>query len=119
MNVYLIVLEGGGDVDIKVVDQETYDWITSDDLGQPPGSEEETMWEDQSVPASQLAKMKSKEGEHYQPPMITSGSWDNDRAIHCCAADGYDTEYDSIKEALKDIRKKGDEMEDEYHGGIY
>jgi hypothetical protein len=32
MNVFLVVLAGGGDLYVSVVDQETFDWITSDDL---------------------------------------------------------------------------------------
>jgi len=119
MNVYLVTLEGGGDRYIKVVDQETYDWITSDDMGRPEGEDNSSSWEDQLVPASQIAKMKKQRGEDYEPVSITSGSWDNDRAIAALSADGYDDDYDSIKEALRDIKKKGDEMEDEYHGCMY
>lgn len=117
--VYLVTLEGGGDLYVKVVDQETFDWITSDDPGIPEAESDDddgvTLWEDQTVPPSQVAKLKAI-GDY--PVEITSGSWENDRAIAAQPADGYDT-YDTVAEALKAIRRNKAELEDEYHGGMY
>ena len=117
MKVYLIVLTGQGDTFIKVVDEETFEWIVSDDLGQPKGEEDASSWEDQLVPASQIEKIKEEEGE-YDPLRITIGSYDNDRALAAKPCGDYDTYY-SIKEAMKAIKSHGDELEDEYQGYIY
>ena len=89
--VYLVVLEGGGDLYVKVVDEETFDWICSG---------------------------KGWCREKFEGPGVTSGSLDNDRAIHAIPADGYDTYY-TIKEAMQAIKKHGDELEDEYQGCMY
>lgn len=130
--VYLVILEGGGDMYIKVVDQETFDWICSDDMGCPEGfdpmEENSYSWNDQLVPASQIAKMQALHKEHFKKGWcfteefdgvsLSRGSWDNDRAIHAVPADGYD-DYTTVKEALQAIKKHGDEMEDEYQGCMY
>ena len=121
---YLVILNGGGDNFIKVVDQETFDWICSDDGGFPADYDDDSSWIDQIVPTSQLEKMKAE--WNALTPMqpvefefrITSGSWDNDRAIGAKPADGYDT-YDTVKEAKKAIKHNGDKLEDEYQGDMY
>jgi hypothetical protein len=45
---YLVLLEGGGDLYVKVVDQETFDWICSDDMGQPAdfNEDDDSSWID-------------------------------------------------------------------------
>jgi|HubBroStandDraft_3_1064219.scaffolds.fasta_scaffold192108_2 hypothetical protein len=114
MNVYIVSLDGGGDLFVKIVNGETYNWITSDDPGRPAECGD-TSWEDQLVPRSQIEKLK--QGNNY-PLYITSGSWENDRAIHARSADGYG-DYDTIRDALRAINNKGDELIDEYHGCFY
>lgn len=125
--VYLVVLSGGGDTYIKIVDEETWNWITSDDMGQAPADEDESSWEDQIVPPSQIAKMKANHekytkkwgvNDQFYPLQITSGSWENDRALAAMPADGYDN-YDSFKEAMTAIKDNGDIFEDEYEGYFY
>ena len=122
--VYLIHLEGGGDTFLKVVDKETFDWVTSDDLGQPEGTSKDEgiitvhMWEDQLIPASQIAKIKEEEGDDYDPIQITSGSYDNDRALAARPADGYDTYY-TVREVMQAIKANNGELIDEYSGYIY
>ena len=119
--VYLVILSGGGDTYIKVVDQETFDWICSDDMGLPENYDPMNggSWEDQLVPVSQVAKMKMEQEEYECYPLtITRGSWDNDRAIAACPADEYDS-YDTVTEATKAIQKHGDVLEDEYQGCMY
>ncbi len=118
LGVYLIVLQGGGDTYAKVVDEETYNWVTSDDMGQPQDMEDENCWEDQLVPASQVTKLKALgDGDAY-PLMITSGSWENDRAIAARCMDGYE-ECDTVAEALDDIRRNGHKLVDQYNGCMY
>lgn len=115
MNIYLITLEGQGDIYIKPVDEETFNWVTSNDEGRPAGAENESGWEDQLVPASQRTKMEAA-GDW--PVEITLGSYDNDRALFAHPSGDYDTYY-TLKEAFKAIRQHGDEVVDEYHGYIY
>lgn len=117
-NVYLLLLEGQGDLVVTVVDKETFDWVTSDDLGRRPEDAGRTHWDDQLVPASQIAKMKADEGEAYQPVWITIGSWDNDRALAAKPADGY-KQYSRVTDAMKAIKKRGDKLVDEFAGCIY
>jgi len=115
--VYLIVLRGQGDTEIKVVDKETFDWITSSDPGH--GLKEMPIsWDDMNTPASQLAKMK-KQDDTFWSVYLTCGSWENDRALACAAADGYAESYGTIKSAMNTITKKGDVLTNEYHGEIY
>ena len=130
MKMYLIILSGGGDIYIKVVDQETFDWICSDDMGQPADFDDDTSWVDQIVPAPQLARQKVAweayeakwhihgEGAVFEGVRLTRGSWDNDRAIAALPADGYKT-YQSVTEATRAIQKHGDVLEDEYQGYMY
>ena len=54
MNVYLVLLEGGGDLDVKVVDEETFAWITSPTM--PEGLTSSSSIEDPEVPPSQINK---------------------------------------------------------------
>ena len=122
MNVYLIVLEGGGDLEIKVVDEETFKWVTSDDMGKadpPKKGDSRYHWEDQLVPKSQIKKMKTEYGAYYEPLTITSGSWDNDRAVAARCADGYSEYMYTIKDTFQTIQQKGDVLVDEYRGYIY
>lgn len=135
---YLVILtDGGGDTYYKVVDQETFDWICSDDPGRPEDGKgcDEYSWPDQLVPPSQAVKMKADHDDYQKkygnpindpdeeedgewPLRLSSGSWENDRAIAARPADGYD-DYDSVIDATRAIKKHGDELEDEYHGCMY
>lgn len=114
--VYLLTLEGGGDRYLTVVNKETYEWITSEDLGQPAGSQGKSSWEDQLVPPSQVEPLKSA---GLYPLRITIGSYDNDRALAARPMEGYERDYDSIRELMAAIRKNRHELIDEYDGCIY
>ena len=134
MKVYLVTLSGGGDTFRKIVDEETFNWICSDDPGKPQGTDENAYsWIDQLIPASQLAKMKATHEEYSKRCLLSggknhdffaglylsSGSWENDRAIAARAADGYLDDYFSTKEVMKAIKDHGDELEEEYDGYMY
>ena len=125
MNVYLVLLEGGGDLDVKVVDEETFAWITSPTM--PEGLTSSSSIEDPEVPPSQINKRAAQDkldaddaswGIKPAPVRITRGSWDNDRALQALSADGYDM-YSEVREAFAAVKLKGDEIVDEYHGCIY
>jgi hypothetical protein len=118
LKVYLIILTDQGDTKIKVVDQETWDWINSDDLGRHPNLEGASSWTDLLVPQSQLKKILDDNNGYH--PHLTIGSWQNDRAMWSCNADGYvEGYYGSVEDAMEAIEKNGHELTDEYHGSIY
>lgn len=124
MNIYLLVLSGQGDTDVKPVDEEAYNWITSEDLGRPETFEEdedEHGWYDRIVPASQLELLQKdadKFGGEVERVYITIGSYDNDRALFAKPVEGYAT-HDSVADAIKEITAKGDTLVDSYEGCIY
>lgn len=105
---YIIALSGQGDTYVKVVDKTTYDWIVG-----PVGTESNSKgeWKDTLCPQVQLDLMRSA-------PMITSGSWENDRALSCESTDGYE-QYSSITAAVKAIKKKRHKLAGDYEGFIY
>lgn len=120
MEVYLIKLtDGGGDTDYKIVDQETWDWINSNNMGQPSNIKKgDVLWVDQLVPKSQLELMKKEYLEDDFEPEISIGSWTNDRAILARSVRPYGT-YSSVKDVMNALRKHGDELVDEYEGCLY
>lgn len=107
MNIYLIVLEGQGDVTITPVDQETWDWL----FKVPPDFKNKSSMKDPDVPASQQAK-----GNNHVS--ITRGSWENDRALAALPADGYTTYY-TVRSAMTALKNNNDTLVDEYQGCIY
>lgn len=118
-SVYLIVLTGQGDVEVKVVDKETFDWVTSTNPGRREiGDARGSSWIDALVPESQKPKILKEYGREGREVRLTSGSWQNDRMISARPADGYES-YDRLADALKAVKKAGDEVEDTVEGCIY
>lgn len=137
----LILTDGGGDKTIKVIDEETWNWVTSSDPGQPANFNPERdgyAWYDPLVPASQIEKIKKecpidpsdfaemteeerKENPYdYEHPQLSTGSWENDRLIYCMSADGFeDCYFETVREAGRAIRKNGHIFADELHGVMY
>jgi hypothetical protein len=118
--VYLLILSGQGDTQVKIVEEETFKWVTSPDDGR---SAEETLahinsWEDKNVPASQIALMKKILGDEYEPVRLGGGSWTNDRALAAQPIEGYPDCW-SIIDSLRAAKAKGDEVEDTYEGYLY
>jgi hypothetical protein len=117
--VYLIRLTGGGDIDEKFVDEEAWNWITSNDMGQRPQDVGESCWEDRLMPAS-IKTLLTNEGWTTNNMKITSGSWDNDRALMCLenvSVDWSKLDLGSMRDSLK---QQGFEYTGEiYEGCIY
>jgi len=122
MNVHLIILIGQGDTEIKIVDEETFTWIksppdqpTSDD----PRYINKCTWIDSQMPQSQKDKLRAIDGN--ENVIITSGSWENDRALQACNANGYEDIWpDSVGHAVKIIGWRDDSLQEEsYEGCIY
>lgn len=125
--VYLIRLEGGGDVEERWIDEEAWNWITSDDKGQRPEDIGESMWTDQNVPESILQALEDEHKKYGYPGarnprevQITSGSWDNDRALTCPSNVSLDLsklDYGALRDSLAE---QGFEYTGEvYEGAIY
>lgn len=114
MKVYLLTLQGAGDTEATVVDEETFAWVTSEDPGRPDNQSEEFLssWPDQLVPESALNRMDER-------PILTSGSWQNDRALCAPAAEGYKEVFWTVKEATDAIKERGDEIAGSWEGHIY
>ena len=104
--IFIIVLTGQGDTDIKVVNQETWEWIIKDTefpLGEnsiyeiPPGMEETAF--------------------------ITIGSSYNDKALAVQTnVPGYednDDEYFDLADIFRMVSEQGDKVVDQFHGYIY
>jgi hypothetical protein len=109
VDVFLVVLTGQGDIEVKVIDKDTWDWLNGPS-GRPDGK---SSWLDPFVPATQLALQPEKGYWN-----LTSGSWENDRALLLNSTGAYKT-YWSRREALAAIRRMGDTVVDEYEGFIY
>ncbi len=117
--VYLIILSAiDGDYTTKVVDKETFDWLSKRPIF-PSGI---TGIEDPDVPSVQIQELSKvdKYGDTAYPVTITIGSWENDRAMDARSLFGYDEYYcEPMMKVFADIAKNGDEVVDEYHGMIY
>lgn len=88
---YLVILQGQGDTDIKLVTQETWDWIDSPYTGK----------------AEVIPETKTK-----MTP--TSGSYDNDRALRASGVP-----FERTRDAYKWALENSVEIVDEYIGYIY
>ena len=115
MNYYLIWLQGQGDTYVKVVDDETWQWITNRNHSIP-------------CPASVLERAKARRGEEFEAPFETSGSsYRNDRALYAPGIEVNGIVMDSctdLSEAVLDIadwrRVLGiATFTDSFEGGIY
>jgi hypothetical protein len=128
VKLYLITLAGGGDIDLKLVDQETWDWIQNSDTGNAD-SPDETCWTDRACPETVKRRIYEKERttEPYEEwaeenPMLTIGSWQNDRMLlapAATAADGKELVFWSVSAAMGFCQKEGIEVAGEEEGCIY
>ena len=117
MKVYVLILQGGGDTEIKAVDQETWDWIHGPS-GQP--KDNRTGWEDPFVPKSQEVLQRKDEN---WPVNLTSGSYTNDRALYAYSIPAYESVIDNSHKAITKLNafalKRGDEIAETWEGYIY
>jgi len=114
MDIYLVVLGGMGDINIKVFDKEVFDWI----LSPYPGELTETngIYERSSCVDSTVPESVRKDGEEIH---ISSHSFDNDRAL--CIETNI-KEYEGCRNfvtLIKTIQERGDTVVDCYEGCIY
>lgn len=106
---------------MKIVDEATFDWVSSKDMGKPgshPPMNNE--WVDTLVPESQKKLMRADKDIKSDEVRLTSGSWWNDRMLAALSLPRYQNEnLWSIRDANKAVKKHGDEVEDTIEGMIY
>lgn len=123
MDVFILRMEGQGDVDMRVVDRETWEWIFGPS-GRPGTA---GTWVDPFVPAAQLKRRQEWQAENSEfadgPLRITSGSWTNDRALACYGLPAYDDVSGYGDDTEAEIRQRavrlGDTVVDVWEGCIY
>ncbi len=110
---YLVTLQGGGDTIMFIVGQAGWDYIHQDYPDFPHGEYSMT----EKVPDDCVLEMDKKKvaeyrayGPEYKPEecCVTTGSWDNDRALHLS---GLYKNYERYP--------RGKKFEDQYTGCIY
>lgn len=108
-NVYLVVLEGGGDEWVGLVNEETWNWI----MQGFDSAKTEGYSYNEDVPQELIDAYPKRE---YQATtvLVTTGSYDNDRALAAPKID-----FTSIKKAEQYIKKNNCHLVDEYYGCIY
>ena len=106
---YLVMLEGQGDLDMKLVGKATFDWINSERPDMPDYSA------DEEVPAAVLAENPEMVERGKTTIQVTSGSCENDRAMNVVAT----LTFDSVVEAMKYIAKNKINLVDEFTACIY
>lgn len=122
------------DILTKFVDQETWDWVNLRDSGRP--NSKTYSWEDTLCPSSVVESIRKyrllndpdpdpEDGDDIKV-FISSGSWENDRAIMAPPLGGtLDFEfYGNTKTLLKKIKEAKSmgyevDLENEYSGLIY
>ncbi len=113
MKLYMLTLAGQGDLHIKFIEKETWDWMwaVERDRAQP------------MPPVVAIAYQKQigifNEGEL---PSITPGSAVNDAALQCPVAvygSGQEADFFDMKEALAFIKNHNVEVVDTFEGCIY
>jgi hypothetical protein len=102
----MLTLAGQGDIEVKLVDKETWDWINKPNDPCPPAV---------------LERIREEQDDPECVPNITIGSPDNDAALWSPAVkiDGIEASFDSVSDAIRFIRKHDIEIEDDYEGCIY
>lgn len=81
MNLYLLTIAYGKDIEFKLIDQTAWDYIFSD----PPVFKKGKYELLETPPASVVDCIKRSFGSDMEPELekvkVTSGSWENDRAL--------------------------------------
>ena len=115
---YLIILSGQGDTIIKVVNQETWEYIFS------PAPKFVLYGAKETLPAGVAADDDFDDDDDDEPTptpnpnptiSVTSGSYENDRAL---LVKGEQSFY-SLSDYTKWVKKSKAKIADEYHGLIY
>jgi len=136
------LIDGDNDTIMKLVDQETWDWIMANKSGQPAETKItkfkffttgkiSSRWNDTLCPDSIRERIKREQESNdsdFDGVWITQGSWRNDRAILAPVLEDnysdFSCYYTTTSEVIKMINtakeKEYDvDMENEYQGVMY
>lgn len=127
---YLISLQGSGYTEVKVVDEETWNWIMSENKGLPHNYDNSGPWKDTIIPESiklkiwnNLDNSEKLDFKSYDEfgVYLSRGSWQNDRALIAPAieVDNKKLLFFSLKDFVNNINKENIEILEEYEGYIY
>lgn len=105
-NVYLLLCEGQGDIDVGIVNEETWNWIFS-----PYASSKNSYKE--NIPTS-ICEAYPQTTYSVNNVNLSIGSYENDRVLQ-----GPKFSFNSVKEAMSFIKKNNCNLVDEFHGDIY
>lgn len=116
MKMYLLHLAGDGDIQLRIVDQETWDWIDSMDKAVPG-----------AITERELAWQKADWGDQWDGHVNVSDTCEetstNDRALAvppCQHPDGTWMSFVYLKDYVKFLQEHPDiEIVSEYEGVIY
>ena len=119
---YLLILTGQGDTEIKVVDEETYNWIVSTELGKSEQDKGKLYWNDISCPPEVRKAIieTEEEGEGFSIS-IGINSYSNDRALFapCIKVNGNEMRFSTVVDVYNWAVRNGYTIIDEYQGYIY
>ena len=138
MKAYIVKLtDADNDTTLKLVDQETWDWINLRISGQPKPKQIKNFlgftktqttnrWDDSLCPPSIRERIK-KNYLDFDGIWISAGSWENDRAIYAPVLEddeNFYADYANTKTTFDMLRKaeaKGYEvdLDEEYQGVMY
>lgn len=110
---YLVVLSGIKDLDVKIVNQDVWNWIFSPYAGDIDLVPEAVLAEARLY-GNDYMFFEDEDPESGDPYFNVSNTYENDRAM---AAPG--PSFWSMKDALKYIRDNDIEIESEYEGCLY
>jgi len=115
MDVYLIVLNNGVDEQCCMVDEETMNWVKS------PRPEFQFCHE--ALPPNLLQVYAENDDGWDDEPVteayVTSGSWENDRALFCRSIPEHYDETSDLETILEHFQQAGDTIVGAYVGSIY
>jgi len=108
---YMLVLQGMGDTEVKLVNKETWDWINNLDVD-PPQKQI-----DHFIENEYCHERPTKEEAIENLRSLNSSTTLNDRALK--AHEDYGYPFFHIKEALDFVSSNCYEIVDTFEGGIY
>jgi hypothetical protein len=120
MNLYLLVLEGQGDVETKLVTENVWNWIHGPMVGKPNGK---NGWPDPTTPESVQKQLRQDEPDDETGlAFVTTGSLQNDRALHAVGEEVPFDEYggdEGPDDAGAWAKEHGHTIVGEWEGYIY
>ena len=114
---YMLTLSGQGDTHVKLIDEESWNWIDSaEKLKFEKGKFSGYL----PFPPAIRARLDTPD-DYPNGAYITSGSAYNDAALQCPAVEinGEEADFFQLKDAMTFIRKHDVEIVDSFEGCIY